>query len=73
MKVLLDEGLPRRAAMMLRASGIDAVHVTEILDASSADIAILEDAKVRERIVATLDADFHDPNSTRRPVSLGRS
>ncbi|MBV8546445.1 MAG: DUF5615 family PIN-like protein [Acidobacteria bacterium] len=59
MKVLLDEGLPRRAAAMLRASGIDAVHVTEILEPATADMVILEEARVSERIVVTLDADFH--------------
>lgn len=59
MKVLLDEGLPRRAAAMLRASGIDAVHVTEILEPATADLVILEEARVSERVVVTLDADFH--------------
>jgi predicted nuclease of predicted toxin-antitoxin system len=30
MKILLDEGLPRRAAALLREQGLDAVHLTEI-------------------------------------------
>lgn len=59
MKILLDEGLPRRAAALLRAQGTDAVHVTEILDSSTADLAIIEEARAEERIVVTLDADFH--------------
>ena len=59
MKILLDEGLPRRAAALLRDRGIDAVHVTEIADASTADDVILEEARKAGRIVVTLDADFH--------------
>jgi predicted nuclease of predicted toxin-antitoxin system len=59
MKILLDEGLPRRAAVLLRDRGIDAVHVTEIANASTADVVILEAAREEHRIVVTLDADFH--------------
>jgi predicted nuclease of predicted toxin-antitoxin system len=59
MKILLDEGLPRRAAALLREQGTDAVHVTEILDSSTADLAIIEEARAEERVVVTLDADFH--------------
>jgi predicted nuclease of predicted toxin-antitoxin system len=59
MKILLDEGLPRRAATLLRDLGTDAVHVTEIRDPGTADLAILEEARASGRIVVTLDADFH--------------
>jgi predicted nuclease of predicted toxin-antitoxin system len=59
MKILIDEGLPRRAAMMLRERGVDAVHVTDILNAAIADAVILEEARTSERVVVTLDADFH--------------
>ena len=59
MKILLDEGLPRRAAARLRERGVDAVHVTEIADAGTADLQILQEARTSERIVVTLDADFH--------------
>ena len=59
MKILLDEGLPRRAAALLRERGIDAVHVTEIGFGSTADHLILEEARNAGRIVVTLDADFH--------------
>lgn len=59
MKILLDEGLPRRAAALLRARGVDAVHLTEVAAASTADRMILEMARSEDRIVATLDADFH--------------
>lgn len=59
MKVLLDEGLPRRAAALLRELGIDAVHITEIREPSTADEAILEEARATGRLIVTLDADFH--------------
>jgi predicted nuclease of predicted toxin-antitoxin system len=59
MKILLDEGLPRRAAALLRDRGIDAVHLTEIAAASTADHVILERALGDGRIIVTLDADFH--------------
>ncbi|HXA17454.1 MAG TPA: DUF5615 family PIN-like protein [Thermoanaerobaculia bacterium] len=59
MKILLDEGLPRRAAALLRDAGIDSVHVTEIRDPGTADLAILEEARATGQIVVTLDADFH--------------
>lgn len=35
------------------------MHVTEIAHASTADSVILEAARKAERIVVTLDADFH--------------
>jgi predicted nuclease of predicted toxin-antitoxin system len=59
MKILLDEGLPRRAATLLRDLGTDAVHVTEIRDPGTGDLAILEEARASGRLVVTLDADFH--------------
>jgi predicted nuclease of predicted toxin-antitoxin system len=59
MKILLDEGLPRRAAALLREQGTDAVHLTEIRDAGTADEAILEEARAAGWVVVTLDADFH--------------
>lgn len=59
MRILLDEGLPLRAAALLRNQGIDALHVTETVDAGTADAAILEEARRTDRVVVTLDADFH--------------
>ncbi|HEY4640453.1 MAG TPA: DUF5615 family PIN-like protein [Thermoanaerobaculia bacterium] len=59
MKVLLDEGLPRRAAALLRDRGLDVVHLTEIAEPSTADPLILEWARANGRIIVTLDADFH--------------
>jgi len=59
MKLLLDQGLPRSAAALLRAVGIDAIHTGEIGCATAEDSAILEKARQEGRVVATLDADFH--------------
>jgi predicted nuclease of predicted toxin-antitoxin system len=59
MKLLLDQGLPRSAAKLLREAGIDTVHVSEIGYSIADDAAILQRGRDEERIVITLDADFH--------------
>ena len=59
MRLLLDQGLPRSAAALLRGDGIDAVHTGEIGFASAEDAEILTWARREGRIVVTLDADFH--------------
>jgi predicted nuclease of predicted toxin-antitoxin system len=59
MKLLLDQGLPRSTVFPLRAAGIDAVHVGERAMATAADSVILDIARQEQRIVVTLDADFH--------------
>jgi predicted nuclease of predicted toxin-antitoxin system len=59
MKLLLDQGLPRSAAKWLREAGIDTVHVSEIGYSTADDAAILQRGRDEERIVITLDADFH--------------
>ena len=59
MKLLLDQGLPRSAAGLLREAGIDTVHVSEIGHSTADDAAILQRGREEERIVITLDADFH--------------
>jgi predicted nuclease of predicted toxin-antitoxin system len=59
MRVLLDEGLPARAAALLRGDGIDAVHVTEVEALSTPDETVLQLARSTARVVVTLDADFH--------------
>ena len=59
MKLLLDQGLPRSAASLLRAVGIDTVHTGEIGLATTDDESIIQVARQEERIVVTLDADFH--------------
>lgn len=58
-RVLLDQGLPRGAAALLREAGWDAQHVGDRDMARAEDGAILEAARRENRIVITLDADFH--------------
>lgn len=59
MKLLLDQGLPLSAAALLRDAGIDTVHVGEIGMSQAEDAEIIQKARVEERVVVTLDADFH--------------
>lgn len=59
MKLLLDQGLPRSSASLLRDVGLDVVHVGEIGMATAEDAEILQKAHDEARIVAPLDADFH--------------
>ena len=59
MQLLLDQGLPRTAAKLLRDVGVDTVHVGEIDMAAAKDIQILNYAGSEQRIVVTLDSDFH--------------
>ncbi len=59
MKLLLDQGLPRSAADLLRSEGHDAVHTGEIDLAAAEDVTILALARQEGRVVFTLDADFH--------------
>lgn len=59
MKLLLDQGLPLSAAALLRDADIDTIHVGEIGMSEAEDADIIQRAKDEERIVVTLDADFH--------------
>jgi len=59
MKLLLDEGLPLTAATLLTEAGINTVHVGQIGLAGAEDSQILAAAVSQERVVVTLDADFH--------------
>jgi predicted nuclease of predicted toxin-antitoxin system len=59
MKLLLDQGVPRSAAAILRRAGFDAVHTGEAALAGAEDLEIIRQATLEGRIVVTLDADFH--------------
>jgi predicted nuclease of predicted toxin-antitoxin system len=59
MKLLLDQGLPRSAALLLCEAGIDTIHVGNIGYAAAADADILEKGRQENRVIVTLDADFH--------------
>jgi len=59
MKLLLDQGLPLSAAALLRDASIDTIHVGEIGMSQAEDTEIIQKAREEERVVVTLDADFH--------------
>jgi predicted nuclease of predicted toxin-antitoxin system len=59
MKLLLDQGTPRTMVELLRQAGHDAVHTGEIGMAEASDVEILRRAVAEQRVVVTLDADFH--------------
>ncbi len=59
MKLLLDQGVPRSAARLLREAGIDTLHTGEIGYATAEDADILQLGREQERVIVTLDADFH--------------
>jgi predicted nuclease of predicted toxin-antitoxin system len=59
MKLLLDQGLPRASAALMRAVQIDAVHTGEVGLATASDEVIVDQARLEGRTIVTLDADFH--------------
>jgi predicted nuclease of predicted toxin-antitoxin system len=59
MKLLLDQGLPYLTAELLRGQGIDTIHVSEIGYSRAEDTKIIELAQTSDRIIITLDADYH--------------
>jgi len=59
MRLLLDQGTARSAASLLRQAGLDAVHTGETGLAEAEDSEIIRQASQEDRIVVTLDADFH--------------
>lgn len=58
-RALLDQGLPRSSAALLRAAGWGVVQTGDFRLAKATDIAILDRAVSERRWVVTLDADFH--------------
>ena len=59
MKILLDQGIPRGAAVALRDAGFDAIHTGECDLATASDSLILSVARQQQRIIVSLDSDFH--------------
>jgi len=58
-KLLLDQGLPRSAAALLRERGVDTLHAGETGLSSASDEEILARGKAEGWTIVTLDADFH--------------
>ena len=59
MRVLLDQGVPRRAAALLRESGVDALHVADLGMSTASDADLLSWCRDHQAVAVTLDADFH--------------
>jgi predicted nuclease of predicted toxin-antitoxin system len=59
MRWLLDQGLPRSAAAILNEAQEDAIHVGDVGMGDAPDPLILQHALSENRIIVTLDADFH--------------
>lgn len=57
--ILLDQGLPRTAAKILKEKGWDVLHTGDIGLSRASDNEILEYARAEKRVIVTLDADFH--------------
>ena len=57
--LVLDQGIPRDVAELLRALNYECVHVGEIGMWRAADEEILAFAVEQKAIIITLDADFH--------------
>ncbi len=58
-RVLLDQGLSRTAARILRETGWDVLHTGDIGLSRATDKDILTYARLEKRVLITLDADFH--------------
>jgi predicted nuclease of predicted toxin-antitoxin system len=59
MRVILDQGIPRDAAALLRERGCECTHTGEIGMARASDEEIIVWSLEHEATVVTLDADFH--------------
>ena len=59
MRLLLDQGLPRSAASILREKQIETAHVGELDMATASDESIISYARQHAYSIVTLDADFH--------------
>jgi predicted nuclease of predicted toxin-antitoxin system len=59
MKLLLDQGIGRLTINHLASASILAEHVGDLGLARSPDPEILKAARVRQSVVVTMDADFH--------------
>jgi predicted nuclease of predicted toxin-antitoxin system len=58
-RLLLDQGVPCSAAVLLVRAGWDVIHVSEIGMSRADDIDIVRHARAEGRICVTLDAESH--------------
>ena len=58
MRFVVDECLPPSLAVQLSAAGHDAVSVTDLGLAGSADIVVMQAARDQERVLVSADTDF---------------
>lgn len=58
-RVILDQGVPRDAARLLRDRGYECTHVSDIGMSKASDREIIDQALNAGAIAVTLDADFH--------------
>ena len=58
-RFLIDQGVPRDAASLLRTAGLSCDHAGEIGMSKAEDPYIIEWARAHDGVVITLDADFH--------------
>jgi predicted nuclease of predicted toxin-antitoxin system len=58
-KLLLDQDVPRRAAALLRETGVDAIHASEAGLSTADDREIVAWCRSHGAVAVTLDADLH--------------
>ena len=58
-RLLLDQGLPLSTVDFLLGAGWDVMHACQRGLATASDEAILQFALANDRVICTLDADFH--------------
>jgi predicted nuclease of predicted toxin-antitoxin system len=58
-RLLLDQGIARSTASILTGADWNVLHVADIGMERATDALILDYARAQQRIICTLDADFH--------------
>jgi len=59
MKLLIDQGLGRACAALLRGAGQVSAHVAELCRHQDEDARLVDFARQGDQVIVTLDADFH--------------